>query len=63
MIYLASTVENDFSDAIGGSYEVLVLSQAVQAKGFTGDNAATTALNAAFGEVNATNAYNWFANR
>ena len=40
-----------------GTYDILVLSQAVQAKGF--DNAAT-ALNAGFGEANATNVQEWF---
>lgn len=42
----------------GDTYEILVLSQAVQTAGF--DNAAQ-ALNTAFGEVNATNVAQWFA--
>lgn len=58
-IYLDSSVGNNFSDAIGGQYEVLVLSQAVQAKGFETVNA-QTALNTAFGAVTAEKAAEWF---
>ncbi len=57
-IYLDKTVGNEFSDAVDGSYEILVLSQAVQAQGF-GDDAAA-AMTAAFGAVDATNAAKWF---
>ena len=57
---LDGSAENNFS---GGSYEILVLSQAVQAQGFTGEGmGAAYALNTAFGEVNATNATTWFKN-
>ena len=56
-IYLASHVGNEFSDAVGGVYDILVLSQAVQAQGFT---SADAALTAAFGEVNAANVATWF---
>lgn len=62
-VYLDSKVGNEFSTAVGGSYEILVLSQAVQAQGFTGEGmGAAYALNTAFGEVNATNATTWFKN-
>lgn len=56
-VYLASTVGNEFSTAVDGQYNILVLSQAVQTQGFT---SADAALTAAFGEVNATNVANWF---
>ena len=52
--YLDSSAENEFS---GGSYEILAVSQAVQAQGFT---SADAALTAAFGEVNAANVATWF---
>ena len=58
-VYLAKTVGNEFSTAIGGSYEILVLSQAVQAQGFTGTDAAMTA---AYGALTAENVTTWFAN-
>ena len=56
-VYLASTVGNEFSTAVGGVYDILVRSQAVQAQGFT---SADAALTAAFGEVNAANVATWF---
>lgn len=45
---------NDLPD----EYNVLALSQAVQTEGFTDDQ---VALNAAFGEIDATNLADWFA--
>lgn len=57
-IYLGSQVGNEFADYVGNSYEVLVLSQAVQTQGFGADAAA--AMTAAFGAVDATNAAKWF---
>jgi predicted ribosomally synthesized peptide with SipW-like signal peptide len=60
-VYLDSDVGNEFSTAVGGSYEILVLSQAVQVQGFEGEGmGAAYALNAAFGEVNTKNATDWF---
>ena len=59
-VYLASTVGNEFYDAVGNSYNILVLSQAVQTQGFAD---AATALNTAFGEVTTANVTGWFANR
>lgn len=56
-VYLDSKVGNEFSTAVGGSYEILVISQAVQAQGFGTDAAAFVA---AFDEMNATNAAKWF---
>lgn len=56
-VYLHKNVGNEFSAAVDGGYDILVLSQAVQAQGFT---SADAALTAAFGEVNATNVANWF---
>lgn len=61
--YLDSSVGNAFADAIGGSYEILVISQAVQTQGFTAEGSKTvaqTALDKAFGEINAANAAKWF---
>lgn len=65
-VYLDSEVGNDFSDAIGGEYEILVLSQAVQTQGFAGaggKTAAEVALDTAFGAItaeNATEIAKWF---
>lgn len=56
-VYLHSSVGNDFFEAIDGEYEILVLSQAVQTTGFVD---AQEALGAAFGEVTAANAAEWF---
>lgn len=58
-IYFASTVDNEDYTALGGSYEILAVSQAVQVEGFAD---ADTALNTAFG-VPAANAATaaWFA--
>lgn len=57
-VYLDSEVGNEFSTAVGGSYEILVVSQAVQAQGFAN---AADAFAAAFpyGENN-TNVAGWF---
>ena len=54
--YLDSKAENEFS---GGGYEILVLSQAVQTKGFESAGA-VAALNTAFGVANGANAEEWF---
>ena len=60
-VYLKSNANNqDLIDLDGnenGKYDVLVLSQAIQADGFAD---AATALNAGFGEVNETNVAEWF---
>ena len=50
------TTQEDVAN-LEGDYEVLVVSQAVQAAGFAD---AATALDKAFGDVNATNVANWF---
>ena len=52
---LDGSAQNSFS---GGSYEILVISQAVQAQGFGND--VDAAFVAAFGEKNATNVAKWF---
>lgn len=59
--YLAQNVVEDdaFRTSVGGAYEILVLSQAVQTAGF-GEYGAAIALDAAFGPVNAQNAAAWF---
>ncbi len=51
------TCTNEDMEALGGTYEILVLSQAVQVEGFAD---AQTALDTAFGDVNADNAFEWF---
>lgn len=67
-IYLGSQVGNEFADYVGNSYEVLVLSQAVQTQGFAGaegKTAAQVALDTAFGEITVANAdeiAGWFNN-
>ncbi len=48
---------NEYVAQFGETFDILVLSQAVQAAGF--DNAAT-ALDTGFGEVNAANVQRWF---
>lgn len=68
-IFLAPTAGNEFYDLIKNSqdvceYDILCLSQAVQAEGFnTEAYGAEYALNAAFGEVNVENATKWFNDR
>lgn len=54
--YLAGHVNNDFSAAVGGHYDILVLSQAVQEAGFT---SADLAFNAAL-PLNVDNLTAWF---
>ena len=49
---------NEYVAQFGETYDVLVLSQAVQTAGFENAN---DALNTAFGEVTAENVQNWFA--
>ena len=56
--FLSPHAGNEFYDLVGSQYTILTLSQAVQTAGF---DSAEEALNAAFGEVNATNAASWFA--
>lgn len=61
-IYQSATANNEDSQVLvgeDGEYDILVLSQAVQTNGFA---SAEEALNTAFGEVNAENAAEWFAN-
>lgn len=61
-VYMYDTATNEDVEAIDGNgngrFDILVLSQAVQTKGFAN---AKTALDTAFGETNATNAALWFA--
>ena len=54
---LAATSTNEDMEALGGTYEVLVLSQAVQVEGFAD---AKTALDTAFGDVTDVTAAEWF---
>lgn len=67
-VYLGKDVDNKFFAAVGNSYEILVLSQAVQTQGFAGaegKTAAQVALDTAFGEITAANAdeiAGWFNN-
>ena len=73
-IFLSPDAGNEFYDLIktpdevaknvAGQYDILCLSQAVQAEGFnTAAYGAEYALNAAFGEVNVENATEWFNDR
>ena len=57
-VELAKTGTNEDMEALGGTYEILVLSQAVQTEGF--DDAAT-ALDTAFGDVTVDTATAWFS--
>ena len=58
-IYMDKTTTQEEAAKYGTTYDILVLSQAVQtASGFTG---AVDALNSAFGEVNHATAIEWFA--
>lgn len=61
-VYLASTATNEDCKAIDatgeGLYDIYALSQAVQAEGWTD---AQTALDTAFGDVDAANIATWFA--
>ncbi len=56
-LFLDKRADNEFCAKFGTAWEVLTLSQGVQAAGFAD---AQTALNAGFGEVNAANAAKWF---
>lgn len=57
-IYMDKTTTQEEAAKYGTTYDILVLSQAVQtASGFTG---AVDALNSAFGEVNHATAIEWF---
>lgn len=61
-VYMHGSATNEDVENIDGNgnglYDILVLSQAVQTKGFAN---AKTALDTSFGETNATNAALWFA--
>ncbi len=57
-IYMNKAADNDFVATLGDTFDVLVLSQAVQAQGFTD---AVTALNEAFGPVNKDSVADMFA--
>ena len=57
-VYMDRTCDNEDVAKYGEKYDILVLSQAVQADGF---DSATTALNESFGIVDKANAAKWFA--
>lgn len=60
-IYLSSKATNEDAELLvgeDGKYNILAVSQAVQTEGFAN---AKTALDTAFGVVNAANAADWFA--
>ena len=59
-IYLASEATNSVVAGFGVTYDILVISQAVQVAGFE-ELGAEYALNTAFGEITATTAAAWFA--
>ena len=56
-VVMTHNATNEDMELLGDTYEILVLSQAVQTEGF--DDAAT-ALDTAFGDVNETTAAEWF---
>ncbi len=56
-IYLDKTATNEVCAAYGDTFEILVVSQAVQVEGFAD---AKTALDTAFGKLDAENAAKWF---
>ena len=56
-VFLDPKATNELCASFGDTYEILVLSQAVQTAGFSD---AKTALDAAFGEVNPENVAEWF---
>lgn len=56
-VYMDKSCDNSDVAAYGDTYDILVVSQAVQAKGFSN---AKTALDDAFGEISATN-HPWIA--
>ena len=51
-VYLDKQATNEYCASLGDTYDILVVSQAVQAQGFSD---AKTALNEAFGEITVTN--------
>lgn len=57
-VYLSSKEKGEFYEGVGEKYDILTLSQAVQAAGFTAG--AEAALNEAFGAIDAANAATWF---
>lgn len=57
-VYMDHTCDNDDVAKYGDSYDILVLSQAVQTKGFAN---AKSALDTAFGAVTADSAAAWFS--
>jgi len=56
-VFLTPDAGNEVADLFGETYTILTLSQATQVQGF---DSAKEALDAAFGEVNAANAQDWF---
>lgn len=58
-IFMAPTADNEVTTLFGNEYNILALSQGVQAAGF--DNGAVAALNEAFGEVTPAKFVEWFA--
>ena len=61
---LSEKSTNEDMEALGGTYEILVLSQAVQTEGFdatTEKSSAEVALDTAFGDVTRENAEDWFS--
>ena len=56
-VFLDSKTTNEYVAQFGDTWEIMVLSQAVQTAGFAN---AQTALDTAFGKVNATNVVEWF---
>lgn len=64
-ITLNGAADNEWQEAVGTDYELIVLSQASQVSGLNtlGENGAESpaaALNTAFGEVNSANCVKWF---
>ena len=57
-VYLSSKATNEDVTAYGDTWEIIALSQAVQADGFAD---AATGLDGAFGKANATNIATWLA--
>lgn len=56
-LFLDKDVDNDFCAKFGDTFDILVLSQAVQSAGF---DSAQTALDTAFGDVTADKIAEWF---
>ncbi len=56
-LFLDKDADNDFCAKFGDTFDILVLSQAVQSAGF---ESAQTALDTAFGDVTADKAAEWF---